>query len=252
MSRAKAFVVTGAGGGLGSAVVESLARHGARVLAVDVDGDAARRAAESAGWDVVPHEADVADDDAVRGMVTAAVERFGGLDGIHNNAAMLGPSAPIADYPTDVFQRVFRVNVLSVFLGMKHAIPAIRASGGGVVLNTASTGGMMGWPDLSGYVASKHAVIGLTRTVALELAGTGVRVNALCPGPMDTSMIWDVAEAMAPGDRESQQRQIEATIPIGRLGRPQEVALVAAWLLLHGPEYLTGAVIPVDGAQTAG
>lgn len=252
MSRAKAFVVTGAGGGLGSAVVESLARQGARVLAVDIDGEAVRCAAESAGRDVVPHEADVADDNAVRDMVAAAVERFGGLDGIHNNAATLGPSASIADYPTDVFERVFHINVLSVFLGMKHAIPAIRASGGGAVLNTASTGGVMGWPDLSGYVASKHAVVGLTRTVALELAGTGVRVNALCPGPMDTSMIWDVAEAMAPGDRESQQRQIEATIPIGRLGQPQEVASVAAWLLLHGPEYLTGAVIPVDGAQTAG
>lgn len=222
------------------------------MLAVDLDGDAAARAARAAGGNVSAHVADMTDSDAVRAAVGAAVERFGRLDAIFNNAATLGPMVSVVDYPQDAFERVFRINVLSVFLGMKHAIPALRESGGGVVLNTASTGGMMGWPNLSGYVGAKHAVVGLTRTVALELAGSGVRVNALCPGPMDTQMIWEVAEAMTPGDRDEQRRQIEATIPIGRLGRPGEVASVAAWLLLDGPDYLTGAVIPVDGAQTTG
>lgn len=110
----------------------------------------------------------------------------------------------------------------------------------------------MGWPQLSGYIASKHAVVGLTRTVALEYAGRGIRANTLCPGPMDTRMIWALGEVMAPGDRAEQQRLLEATIPVGRLGRPEEVASFAAWVLLEGPEYLTGAVLPVDGAQTAG
>ncbi len=245
----KAIILTGAAGGLGSRTVEALAAAGAGVLAVDLD---AAGLAPLAGDRVVVHVADVTDSAAVKAMVDTAVGGFGRLDGIFNNAATLGPIAPVTDYPDDEFERVFRINARSVFLGMKHAVPALIASGGGAILNTASTGGMMGWPNLTGYVGSKHAVVGLTRTVALELAGKGVRVNCLCPGPMDTSMIWEVGEAMAPGDRVRQQELLEATVPVGRLGRPEEIASFVAWLLLEGPEYLTGAVLPIDGAQTSG
>lgn len=244
----KAILVTGAAGGLGSATVARLAAAGARILAVDLDPAVERLATEQ----VVPHIADVTDASSVHGAVEAAVARFGRLDGIFNNAAILGPISPVQDYPEDAFERLLRINVLGVFLGMKYAVPALLATGGGAIVNTASTGGMMGWPNIAGYVGSKHAVIGLTRTVALELAGKGVRVNALCPGPMDTSMIWEVGEAMAPGDRTRQGELLAGTIPLGRLGRPEEVASLAAWLLLEGPEYLTGAVLPVDGAQTTG
>jgi NAD(P)-dependent dehydrogenase (short-subunit alcohol dehydrogenase family) len=145
-----------------------------------------------------------------------------------------------------------RVNVRSVWLGMKHALPVLVEAGGGSIVNTASTGGLMGWPEISPYVGSKHAVVGLTRAVALETVGRGIRVNCLCPGPMDTRMIWSIGEAIAPGDRAEQQRLLEATIPLGRLGRPEEVASLATFLLLDCPEYLTGAVLPVDGAQTTG
>ncbi|MEZ5101466.1 MAG: SDR family oxidoreductase [Thermoleophilia bacterium] len=248
----KAIIVTGAGGGLGSQTVAALAARGARVLAVDLDLDAATRVAEAAGGEVVPHAADCADGPAVAAMVAAAVERFGRLDGLFNNAAIEGPIATIEEYDEDEFDRVMRVNSRSVWLGMKHGLPALRASGGGSVVNTASTGGMMGWPAISGYVASKHAVVGMTRAVALENAGKGISVNCLCPGPMDTRMIWSIGEAMAPGDRTEQQRLLEATIPVGRLGRPEEVARFATFLLLDCPEYLTGAVLPIDGAQTAG
>ena len=251
----KTLIVTGAGGGLGSKTVEALAARGAGVLAVDIDAAAAERAAEAGrrlGAEVVAHAGDASDAESVEGFVEAAVSRFGKLDGIFNNAAIEGLISPITDYPDEEFERVFRVNVKSVWLGMKHALPALLEAGGGAILNTASTGGLMGWPDISAYVGSKHAVVGLTRAVALEYAGRGIRVNVLCPGPMDTRMIWAIGEAMVPGDREEQRRRLEATVPVGRLGRPEEVASFAAWLLLEGPEYLTGAVLPIDGAQTTG
>ncbi|MBM3678699.1 MAG: SDR family oxidoreductase [Actinobacteria bacterium] len=247
-------IVTGAAGGLGAATVSALAARGARVLAVDLDPDGLERcvaAAKGASGEVVPHVADVTDEAVVAATVATAVERLGGLTALFNNAAIEGPIAEIPEIALDDYERVMRVNVRSVFLGMKHAIPVLQESGGRV-LNTASTGGMMGWPGISPYVASKHAVVGITRAVALENAGKGVCVNVLCPGPMDTRMIWSIGEAMAPGDRPEQQRLLEATIPVGRLGRPEEVASFAAWLLLDAPAYLTGAVLPVDGAQTAG
>lgn len=224
------------------------------MLAVDLDIDRLEgmtSATEGPG-DVVAHVADVTDPGAVEGLVAEALRRFGRIDGIFNNAAIEGPLAPIAAYPEAEFEHVLRVNVRSVFLGMKLVLPVLLEQGSGSILNTASTGGLMGWPELSGYVASKHAVVGLTRAVALETAGSGVRVNALCPGPMDTRMIWAIGEAMAPGEPDEQRRRLEATVPVGRLGRPDEVASLAAWLLLEAPDYLTGAVLPVDGAQTTG
>jgi NAD(P)-dependent dehydrogenase (short-subunit alcohol dehydrogenase family) len=244
-----AVIVTGAAGGLGSATVEALVARGANVLAVDLDAAGLERLA---GENVVLQPADVTDAGAVGGFVRRALEQFGRLDAIFNNAAIEGLMAPISDYPDDEFERVMRVNVRSVWLGMKHALPALAEAGGGSIVNTASTGGLMGWPELAPYVGSKHAVVGMTRAVALETVGRGIRVNCLCPGPMDTRMIWSLGESMAPGDRTEQQRLLEATIPLGRLGRPAEVATLATFLLLDCPEYLTGAVLPVDGAQTTG
>ena len=255
MASEHAVVVTGAAGGLGSETVKALAGRGAAVLAVDLSEQTLDElAAACAGLDgaVVTEAADVADAAVVKELPAQAIAEFGRLSAIFNNAAIEGPLAPITEYSEEEYDRVMHVNAKSVWLGMKYGVPALLEQGGGIIINTASTGGMMGWPALSGYVASKHAVVGMTRVVALENAGTGLRVNALCPGPMDTRMIWALGETMAPGDRPEQQRQLEATVPVGRLGQPAEVASFAAWLLTECPGYLTGALLPIDGAQTAG
>ena len=255
MATDNVVVVTGAAGGLGRETVRELVSAGASVLAVDISQEGLDQVV-AANTDlvgsVVGHAADTASAPDVQAFIARASEEFGGLTALFNNAAIEGPLAPITEYAEDEYDRVMHVNAKGVWLGMKYGVPALLEQGGGIIINTASTGGMMGWPALSGYVASKHAVIGMTRVVALENAGSGLRVNALSPGPMDTRMIWALGETMAPGDRPEQQRQLESTVPVGRLGQPAEVAKFAAWLLTECPGYLTGAVLPIDGAQTAG
>ena len=160
--------------------------------------------------------------------------------------------APILDYPVEEFDRVLSVNVRGMWLVMKHAISEFCNANGGVILNMASTSGLTGTSNLSPYIASKHAVIGLTRAIAIEYAQQGIRVNALCPGPTDTRMIQSIAETLAPGDPETARRAQEAKIPSGSFASPHDVAAFAVWLLLDAPPHLTGAILPIDGGQTAG
>ena len=243
-------VVTGAANGIGAATVVELVRRGARVLAADLD-ERVEEIAANAGGDVLAHRVDVRDPASVEHMIETAVQRYGRLDALHNNAGILGDSAAVTDYPDDVFQRVFDVNVRGVFLGMKYAIPKLREAGGGAIVNTASTGALIAAPMQAPYVASKHAVLGLTRSAALELATDHIRVIALCPGATDTPMLAEVIEGWGAEGPEAEQAIMETVTPTGRMGRPEEMAQVAAWLLLEAPEYLTGVPIPVDGAQTA-
>lgn len=243
--------VTGAASGIGAATILALGRRDVNVLAVDRDAEMLRSAVSAAGATVVAHVADVTDDDALAEAVDEAVERFGGIDGMMNNSGILGPMSRFADYPTDEFDRVMATNVRAVFVGMKLAIPMLRDRGGGAIVNTASTGGMIGAPELAGYIAAKHAVVGLTRSAALDLARDNISVNALCPGATDTSMIAQWSEGKTNGSAKERQQAVEAVTPAGRLGRPEEIAATAEWLLLDCPSFLTGAVVPVDGAQTA-
>jgi NAD(P)-dependent dehydrogenase (short-subunit alcohol dehydrogenase family) len=250
-----AVIITGAAGGIGRSTVAILASRGVSVLAVDLDVDAVESLAESCrvgGGDVIACPADVANEEDVVRFVRFALARWGRLSAIFNNAAVEGPVQPIKEYPSDEFDRVVRVNVKGTWLGMKHALPALRQSGGGTILNTASTASLMGWPNLSGYIASKHAVIGLTRAVAMECAHEGICVNAICPGPTDTRMIWSIGDAVSGGDRAKARRLQEGNVPAGRIASPGEIAKLAAWLLMDSPQFLTGAAIPVDGGQTAG
>ena len=250
MTSGPVVVVTGAANGIGEATVVDLVRRGARVLAADLD-PRVEEVAASSGGDVTARVVDVRDGDAVQGMIAAAVDTFGAVNGLFNNAGILGTTAPLTAYPDDVFQRVFDVNVRGVYLGMKHVIPVLRSAGGGVIVNTASTGALVAAPEQAPYVASKHAVLGLTRSAALELARERIRVNALCPGATDTPMLAEVVEGWDASDPQAIQAILDSVTPTGRMGRPEEIAQVAAWLLLEAPEYLTGVPIAVDGAQTA-
>jgi NAD(P)-dependent dehydrogenase (short-subunit alcohol dehydrogenase family) len=247
----KSAIVTGGGGGIGRAASVGLALRGFGLVVVDLDEGLAREtmsAVEAAGGTAVAVAADVTDDGAVAAYVRQCEECFGGVDGFFNNAAYEGAIAPIPDYPLEEYERTMAVNVRGVFLGLRHVIPAMRRRGGGAIVNVSSQAGLRGVPELSAYSASKHAVIGLTRAAALENVREGIRVNAVCPGPTDTRMMRAIEETVERqgGDPSG----FAERIPIGRYGRPEEIAALVVWLLADAPDFLTGAVLPIDGGMT--
>src|SRR5712692_7866113 len=247
----RSAIVTGGGGGIGRATSIALAARGFGVVVVDLNADAAREtvgAVEDVGGVAVAVGADVTDDAAAAAYVRECEERFGGVDGFFNNAAYEGVIAAIPDYPLEEFERTMAVNVRGVFLGLRHAIPALRRRGGGAIVNVSSQAGLRGVPEFSAYSASKHAVIGLTRAAALETVRDGIRVNAVCPGPTETRMMRAIEETVERqgGDPSG----FAERIPIGRYGRPEEIAALVVWLLVDAPAFLTGAVLPIDGGMT--
>jgi len=250
----KVAVVTGAAGGIGRAAAARLAAEGARVVAVDLpdsDLDATLRAVAEAGGEAIAVPADVTRPSDHERYAARAVARFGGIDAFFNNAGIEGAVAPLADYPEDVFDRVMAVNVKGVWLGLRAVFPAMRARGGGAIVNTASTAGLGGTPHLVAYGASKHAVIGITRTAALEFARDGVRVNAICPAPIETRMMRSIERGGDPDDPESRRAAIAAGLPLRRYGEPREVAALAAFLLSDEASFTTGAAYPIDGGAKA-
>jgi NAD(P)-dependent dehydrogenase (short-subunit alcohol dehydrogenase family) len=250
----KVVVITGAGGGIGRAAATQFATQGARLTLVDVQRsalDESAAAVAKAGGRALVVEADVTQDADVARYVAETVRAFGGIDGFFNNAGVLGAVKAIAEYPEVTFDRVMAVNVKGVWLGLKHVAPALRARGGGAVVNTASIAGLRGTPNLVAYTASKHAVIGITRTASLELARHHIRVNAVCPAPIDTAMAAAVEQGFRPADPGAFRERLSATIPLGRYGRPEEVAALVVFLCGDDASYLTGGVYTVDGGAMA-
>jgi NAD(P)-dependent dehydrogenase (short-subunit alcohol dehydrogenase family) len=247
-------IVTGAAGGIGRATAVRLAAEGARLALVDVAGDglaATRTAASAAGGDAIVVEADVTDARQVERYVRGATDRFGGVDALFNNAGVLGAVAPLTEYPEPAFDRVLAVNVKAIWLGMKLVAPAIAARGGGAIVNTASIAGLRGTPNLIAYTASKHAVVGMTRTAALELVRLGVRVNAVCPAPIETAMAAELERGFRPGDPRGFHERMAATIPMRRYGKPEEVAALVAFLLSADASYVNGGIYTIDGGAVA-
>lgn len=248
----KFALITGAGGEIGSATARLMAARGASVVAVDRDAAALEALrAEMGGSLLAALVADVSDEASVRGYVGDAVAAAGRIDVFFNNAGIEGPAWRLPDYPLEDFQRVLAVNVTGVFLGMKHVIPAMLASGGGSIINTSSTAGLRGSGGLCAYVASKHAVIGLTRSAADEWAEHGIRINCVNPGPIEGRMMQSIEQGLQPGNNGAVAAAIAASNPARRYGLPEEVATLVAFLASDDARYIHGAVHAVDGGRTA-
>ena len=246
-------VVTGAAGVIGSATIRLLAERGARIVAVD------RREADlktaigqlPASAQALAVEADVTREDEVAEYVRAAVDKFGTIDVFYNNAGIEGDVKPITEYSLESFRRVLDVNVVGVFLGMKHVLPVMLKANKGSIINTASIAGLLGSPQIAVYSASKHAVIGLTKTASWECAGTGVRVNCVCPGLIDSRMLSTIIQGRSPGNAPPPQDKLVERIPARRLGQASEVASIVAFLASDEASYVSGSHYTVDGGRTA-
>jgi 3-oxoacyl-[acyl-carrier protein] reductase len=245
-----AAVITGAGSGIGAASALAFAREGAGVVVADLNGEAARQTVdqiETDGGQAEAVEVDVTDYAAVQRMVQIAVDRFGKLDVLFNNAGVPQSFTPFEQSTDDLYNLIFDVNVRGVFYGCRAAIPHMKAHGGGVILNTASTAGIRPRPGLAVYNASKAAVINLTKTLAVELAPHRIRVVSLCPVATDTPMLPSFIGA-GQDEAEGRKRFI-ATIPWGRLNRAEDLANAAVFLASSDAEMVTGTAFEVDGGR---
>ncbi|WP_191084207.1 SDR family NAD(P)-dependent oxidoreductase [Roseococcus microcysteis] len=243
----KVALVTGGASGIGRATALRMAEEGARVLVADRDGEGAARVAETirqAGGEAHAQPCDVTIEAEVAAMVQAALDTWGRLDCAFNNAGVAPVEAqPLAEITPEEWSRVLGVNLTGVFLCLRHQVPAMAAGGGGSIVNTASIAGRIALPKAGAYVAAKHAVIGLTRSAALDHAGQGVRVNAICPGYVETPL----ASPSIARRREA----ILARVPLRRIGTVEEIADAVVWLLSDRAGFVTGEAMAADGGHTA-
>jgi NAD(P)-dependent dehydrogenase (short-subunit alcohol dehydrogenase family) len=241
----KIAIVTGAAGGIGRASAQAFAARGAHVVVADIDaghGSETVSLIAASGGSAQFVRTDVSRADDVRAMVDTTVREHGRVDFAHNNAGVPAANLPIAELPEAEWDRVMGVMLRGVFLCMKYEIPAMLAAGGGAIVNTASGAGLVGYPNQSAYVASKHGVLGLTKTGALEYGARGIRINAVCPGTVWSPMV-DAAVASTPG----LQAQLEGLHPIGRLGTADEIAAAVVWLCSDDASFVLGHALSVDG-----
>src|SRR3989440_2834269 len=250
----KVALIPGAGNGTGRATALAFAKSGAKVVVVDRDaagGEATAGIIRQQGGEARVVTADVTKSADVQAYVKAALDAYRKIDCFFNNAGIEGTVKHTAEYDEAMFDQVIAVNVKGVFLGLRHVLPVMLAQKSGAVVNTASVAGLVATPGMPAYVASKHAVIGLTKTAAGEVAKMGIRVNAVCPGPVDTRMIHALEEQLAPGDAASVSARYQAAIPSGRYTTAEEIANMVLFLCSDLASNTTGGQFVVDGGRTA-
>ena len=247
--RGQVALITGASSGMGLATAQAFAAAGAAVVMADINQKVLLTAHDglvSDGHQAIAVTCDVSDEAQVEAMIQRAIGTFGRLDMAFNNAGIQVPPSDAADETAENFDRVNAVNLRGVWTCMKHELKQMRAQGSGAIVNCSSIGGIIGLPTRAAYHASKHGVIGLTRSAAMEYAPRGVRINAVCPGTIATPMVSDMLATQADAMKEIMREQ-----PIGRLGRSEEIAAAVLWLCSPGASFVLGVALPVDGGFTA-
>lgn len=251
----KVAVITGAAQGIGRAAALRFAEEGARLALVDLPGsplDVTAEAVRAAGSEAICLEADVTQADQVQRYADGVEAEFGAAHLFFNNAGILGPvTRSLLDYPEEAFDQVMAVNVKGVWLGMRAMAPLIAKSGGGAIVNTASVAGLGGTPSIFAYGASKHAVVGMTKSAAMSLGRDGVRVNAVCPAPIDTAMADQLTGTTDPEKIAQRKAQYGEANLLGRIGEPEDVAALVAFLCSDDAAFITGGIYTVDGGSRA-
>lgn len=246
----KVVLITGAAGGIGIAAARKFAAQGARLALVDMNLDTLKTAAADLP-EALLLAANVTREEDVKAYVDATVTKFGRIDVFVNNAGINGDFKNIEDQTYENYMMVLSVNVIGAAMGLKHVVAQMKAQGGGAIVNTASNGGLLGAPGMSAYVASKHALIGINKSVALEVAAAGIRVNAVCPSGVDTQMMRSIETNAMKGHEDEARKRFEASVPLGRYAEAEEIADLMLFLASDKASFITGAYYRIDGGGAA-
>jgi NAD(P)-dependent dehydrogenase (short-subunit alcohol dehydrogenase family) len=249
----KVALITGGGGGIGRATALGFALRGAKVMVVDADaslGQASVDIIAQRGGAAAFVQADVTKSASVRDYVAKTLAAYGRIDAFFNNAGIEGVVTPTQEYDEEIFDKVIAVNLKGVFLGLRHVLPVMLKQGSGAIVNTASMAGLFGSPGMPAYVASKHGVLGLTKVASTDVAALGIRVNAVCPGPVETRMMRSLESQRNPNDPESVHTAYAAGIPTGRYAQPEEIAGAVLYLCSDLSGDVTGTHIVIDGGRS--
>lgn len=250
----KVAIVTGANRGFGKCTALRFAREGAKVVCAnrnEAEGKAVVQQIIDAGGEAIFVQTDVSKEEDVKRYVKAAIDTYGRIDVLFNNAGVEGEVNPTAEYSVEAFDSVMAINARGIFLGMKFVLAEMMKQGSGSIINSSSIGGLVGHLNFIGYCASKHAVVGMTKVAGIEYGKHGIRINCICPGPHDTDMVQNAAKKAYPDNPQQYYDVITGLVPAGRIGDPEGVAALVTFLASDQAPFINGAAIPVDGCMTA-